>query len=117
MNLGDVLNFLIFPTVIGFVYYMVQRMDKSEKAATQRSETLAADITREIEKLEAKHENNIHVFYEKREADIIRLYNEFVQKEQYAASVGKTEGVISQIFDELRNLSAAVNQIKGRNNE
>jgi len=49
----------------------------------------------------------------KRQADLKYMYEEYVSKESFYLAVGKMDGLISRIFDQLNELNRSVNQVIG----
>lgn len=126
-----ILSGLVLPAMFFMWKGLTARIDKIEKAAKERSDEIKAEIEKDIDKLEKNHasalgqfyasrETELRAFYEKREADAekreaatVKLYKEFVQKDQFNSSIAKNEQALNSVFDQLRDLNAAVNRLAG----
>ncbi|PIQ96534.1 MAG: hypothetical protein COV67_08975 [Nitrospinae bacterium CG11_big_fil_rev_8_21_14_0_20_56_8] len=60
-----------------------------------------------------KIENDVKELERHRQTDLKYMYEHYVNKEAFYVAVGKTEGLISRIFDQLNELSRSVNRVIG----
>lgn len=67
------------------------------------------DLKKSIDALEGE----IRELEKERRVDQKYMYEQYVDKEAFYLAVGKTEGLISRIFDQLNELSQAVHKIVG----
>jgi len=58
-------------------------------------------------------EDEIRALEKERRVDQKYMFEQYVDKEAFYLAVGKTEGLISRIFDQLNELSQAVHKIVG----
>jgi succinylglutamate desuccinylase len=58
-------------------------------------------------------EGEIRALEKERRVDQKYMYEQYVDKEAFYLAVGKTEGLISRIFDQLNELSQAVHKLVG----
>jgi len=58
-------------------------------------------------------EGEIRSLEKERHVDQKYMFEQYVDKESFYLAVGKTEGLISRIFDQLNELSQAVHKIVG----
>lgn len=58
-------------------------------------------------------EGEIRALEKERRMDQKYMFEQYVDKEAFYLAVGKTEGLISRIFDQLNELSQAVHKIVG----
>lgn len=58
-------------------------------------------------------ENEIREVEKERRVDQKYIFEQYVDKESFYLAVGKTEGLISRIFDQLNELSQSVHKIVG----
>ncbi len=58
-------------------------------------------------------ESEIRDLEKERRVDQKYMFEQYVDKEAFYLAVGKTEGLISRIFDQLNELSQSVHQIVG----
>jgi hypothetical protein len=67
------------------------------------------DLKKNIDSLE----NEIRGLEKERRVDQKYIFEQYVDKESFYLAVGKTEGLISRIFDQLNELSQSVHKIVG----
>ncbi len=85
--------------IIGFfLKWLVHLNDRNHREIKEKIALLERE-TRELDK--------------KRQADLKYMFEEYVSKESFYLAVGKMDGLISRIFDQLNELNRSVNQVIG----
>ncbi len=67
------------------------------------------DLEKKLDGLEAE----MRALEKERRSDQKYMFEQYLEKEAFYLAVGKTEGLIGRIFDQLNELSQAVHQIVG----
>ncbi len=86
--------------------------DSRENFANLRSD-LGARLDKmeaDIDKLEGKVEMDIKTIEASRALDQKWVYENFIEKELYFRTVGEIKGLISKIFEEIKEVNRQVNQ-------
>lgn len=86
--------------------------DSRENFASLRSD-LGARLDKmeaDIDKLEGKVEMDIKTIEASRALDQKWVYENFIEKELYFRTIGEIKGLISKIFEEIKELNRQVNQ-------
>lgn len=86
--------------------------DSRENFASLRSDIGARldKMEADIDKLEGKVEMDIKTIEASRALDQKWVYENFIEKELYFRTIGEIKGLISKIFEEIKELNRQVNQ-------
>lgn len=88
--------------IIGIIAWFLKWMANGTKGEFKDLKNKIGVLEREIRELEKE-----------RHVDQKYMFEQYVDKEAFYLAVGKTEGLISRIFDQLNELSQAVHKIVG----
>lgn len=88
--------------VIGIIAWFLKWMSNDNKREFTDLKKSVGVLEREIKEIEKE-----------RRVDQKYMYEQYVDKEAFYVTVGKTEGLIGRIFDQLNELSHAVHKIVG----
>ena len=88
--------------VIGIIAWFLKWMANGNQREFKDIKNSIGALEREIRALEKE-----------RRMDQKYMYEQYVDKEAFYLAVGKTEGLISRIFDQLNELSQSVHKIVG----
>lgn len=88
--------------IMGIIAWLLKWMANGNSREFEDLKKNIAGLEREIRELEKE-----------RRVDLKYMYEQYVDKEAFYLAVGKTEGLIGRIFDQLNELSQAVHKLVG----
>lgn len=99
MDIGGLLNHLIFPALLAFGLYVVKRFDRMQVEVKKTTDAVEADLKE---------------MRDARTAQMQYLHENFVTKETHLYTMGQITGKLADIFDKLDELTKQVALQQGR---